>query len=128
MATAVLIDGAFFLRRYPKSYGAYGPNGHSAEKVAKDLVKMARDHLKQWDGDRRLYRIFVYDCPPLSKKAHHPITGKPIDFNKHPSAIFRQEWHRELVKRRSVALRLGYLAERLGRWVIRPKQTKHLLS
>lgn len=126
--TAILIDGAFFLRRYPRSFGQYGPGARSAREVVSDLCWMARAHLKGRDEERKLYRIFVYDSPPLGKKAHNPVSKQAVDFSRLPSSVFRRQWHDELVKRRKVALRLGTLAEGRGRWIIRPKQTKRLLS
>ncbi len=123
MPTAILIDGGFYLRRYQRIFGNKPPAA-----VAKDLHKMCLDHLSQ-DGKRReLYRIFYYDCPPLTKRAHNPITGKAIDFSKTPTAKWRLSFHEELRKLRKVALRLGYLNERSGHWSIRPGRLKELLS
>ena len=68
MPTAVFVDAGFFLKRFPKVY----PTKDSSDPaiVARTLHEMVLGHLNQRDGvDRRdLYRIFVYDCPPLSKK------------------------------------------------------------
>jgi hypothetical protein len=36
------------------------------------------------DLGEQLYRILVYDCAPLSKKAHNPVSGRAIDFSKLP--------------------------------------------
>ena len=85
-------------------------------------------HLEDQDeGRRKLYRIFFYDCPPLEKKAHNPITHRPIDFAKTPQALFRRALHSELSKQRKVALRLGRLSD-LSHWRIRESATKELLS
>ena len=126
MPTAILVDGGFFIKRYVRCYG----RGRTPQQVAKDLFTMALRHLEDKNGQRKhqLYRIFFYDCPPSRKKAHHPITGKPVDFSKLPGANFRAELHGELVKTRKLALRLGYLADRNARWVIKPEQTKALLK
>jgi uncharacterized LabA/DUF88 family protein len=123
MATAILIDGDFFIRRYRFLFG-----NQPAEKVAKDLHRMCLEHLKQPDRTRELYRIFFYDCPPLMKKAHHPITNKAVDFSTTPTAIWRRELHRQLLNLRKVALRLGYLNERTGHWNVRPAKLKALLA
>jgi uncharacterized LabA/DUF88 family protein len=78
---------------------------------------MALDHLTQpGEAERRdLYRIFVYDCPPLAKKAQYPISGEPVDFSKDPMATFSVRFHQELTKLRKVVLRLGRLHDS-GRW------------
>jgi len=86
MPTAVFVDAGFFLKRFPKVY----PTKDSSDPaiVARTLHEMVLGHLNQRDGvDRRdLYRIFVYDCPPLSKKAQYPISKKPVDFSRSDTA------------------------------------------
>ncbi len=123
MPTAILIDGAFFLRRY-RSLRGKAPHDH----VARDRHRMCLQHLKQQDGaTRQLYRIFFYDCPPLAKKVHNPVTKQAIDFAKTPTAQWRMEFHAQLKKLRKLALRLGYLNERSASWVLRGDVLKKLL-
>lgn len=123
MPTAVLIDGGFFVRRYRRLRGNAIP-----AKVAKDLHWMCLEHSRQDGTKRKLYRIFFYDCPPLSKKVHNPVSGRALDFSKTPTAAWRVAFHNELRKLRKVALRLGYLNERSGHWEIRPDTLKALLG
>jgi uncharacterized LabA/DUF88 family protein len=123
MPTAILIDGDFFIRRYRFLFG-----NQRAQKVAGDLHRMCLEHLKQADGKRELYRIFFYDCPPLTKKAHNPISGMAVDFSGTPTAIWRTELHHQLRGLRKVALRLGYLNERTGHWNVRPEKLKAILA
>jgi len=120
MATAILVDVAFFLKRFPYVYSSLDRN--DPEVVAKTLYTMCMSHVT----DTELYRILVYDCTPLDKKSHHPITGKPVDFTKISGSIFRTEFHTYIKKQRKVALRLGYL--RGHDWIIKPKATKNLLK
>ncbi|MDX8407955.1 MAG: NYN domain-containing protein [Mariprofundaceae bacterium] len=121
------MDGSFFLRRYRRIYGT-----KSAPETAADLHKMCCAHLyrnsqhKKQEGE--LYRIFFYDCPPMMKKAHHPITGRAVDFSKTDVAIFRNELLQELRKLRKVAVRLGYIDEVNAAWMIKPDKTKALLK
>ncbi len=75
-----------------------------------------------------LYRIFYYDCPPLGKKAHNPISHQLIDFSQTPLARWRLEFFEQLKKLRKVALRLGYLNDRSSHWIIRPEAFRQLLS
>ena len=119
---AVLIDGAFFLKRYIHTYG----KGHSPEKVAANLFRMCLKHLGAKDDT--LYRIFFYDCPPFDKKAHNPVTGKAIDFSKTATYTFRMELYKQLVRKRKVALRRGRLGVSARGWVIKPTPTRELLS
>lgn len=121
MKVAILIDGGFFLNRYPLVYG----KRHTPERIAKTMHKMALSHLDR-KARERLYRIFFYDCEPFDKKAHNPVTGKSIDFARSDTAAFRLGLHEELKKLRKVALRLGHLQD-MGGWVLQKKSTKLLL-
>src|SRR5579862_3774780 len=108
MPTAILVDGGFFIKRYRQIYTS--ATERLPQKVAKNLHEICLKHLSSNQKEiRNLYRIFYYDCPPLNKKAHHPITKKSIDFSKTEEAIFRTALHSELCKLRKVALRLGRL-------------------
>ncbi len=122
MPTAILIDGDFFLRRYRHLYGRQLP-----ARVAQDLHRMCLAHLEQKGVQRELYRIFFYDCPPLTKKVHNPITKRAIDFSKTTTATWRHDFHRELKTLRKMALRLGYLNERSGHWTLLPHRLSDLL-
>lgn len=124
MATAILVDADFFMRQYRLIYGKM-----QARDLAVGLHKMCLSHCLQGKTEprRSLYRIFVYDCPPMKKKAHHPISGSAIDFGTTPVAIYRNEFHNELRKLRKVALRLGYLNEDTAKWRIKPDPTMKIL-
>ncbi len=120
MPTAILVDAAFFLKRFHHVY----PNldARSPEVVADTLFTMSMYHVTDVD----LYRILVYDCPPLERKSHHPLTGQAVDFAALPGAAFRLSFHDRLKRKRKVALRLGYLSG--FNWVIKPFATKKLLN
>lgn len=118
---AILVDGGFFLKRYRKCFPQ--ASTHAPATVAKNMYTMLLSHVEK----ERLYRILFYDCPPLEKKAHYPVSGQSIDFSKTPIADFRREFHDELKKLRKVALRLGYLKSQDG-WVIRSGKIKALLD
>lgn len=126
MATAILVDGGYFIKRYRK---VAPPETHYNPKlVAHDVFTWSLKHLENKDGTRRdLYRIFFYDCAPLSKKAHNPISKKAIDFSTTREASFRCEFHSQLKKQRKVALRLGRLSDNTH-WAIRPEVTRSLLA
>jgi len=124
MPTAVLVDGDFFLRRYRRRCGK-----HPADQVAQNLHHLCLRHLDKQKVDRHsLYRIFFYDCPPLEKKDHNPITGRSVDFSQTDTAHFRKSLHQELSKKRKVALRLGRLNEEQAAWTIKPAPTKAILQ
>ena len=122
--TAVLVDGAFFLHRSRTLHGAQSP-----EATASAVTKIAEAHL---DASGRppaaLYRIFFYDCPPLTHGLHNPVDKRAIDLGRSPVAAFRHALHDELRTRRKVALRLGYLDRSNVRWVFRERVMKDLLN
>jgi hypothetical protein len=123
MRTAFLIDGGFFLRRYHQLRGSRTP-----QEAAKALHWMCRAHLKAEKRIDCLYRIFYYDCPPLTKKAHNPVTKRAVDFSRSQMAVWRNQFHQELKKLRKLALRMGYLNERSGGWILRPELLKDLIA
>lgn len=119
---AVLIDGGFFLKRFNALYNR--DRKMSAEEVAEKLYTMAHKHV----GVRNtLYRIFYYDCYPLSKKIHNLVTRRAIDLGKSDAYKFKMELLEALKKKRKVALRLGRLKDN-NEWRIRPDRLKELLS
>ena len=127
MATAILVDGGFFVRRFRHVYPEVDPN--DAPIVAQTLRRMCAGHLtSRSNANRRdLYRIFFYDCPPIMKKAHFPVSGRAIDFSRTETATFRLRLHDEIRRLRKTALRLGHLSEDAG-WALRPDRLKALLK
>lgn len=134
MPTAILIDGAYFIKRFR----ALEPhNAYNAERAADCIFRWAVAHLTSSRGNREsqarrqdrreLYRIFFYDCPPLLKKAHNPISKHAIDFSKSDEAIFRLALHQRLLSKRKLALRLGHLSTDIP-WVIKPRVIADLLA
>jgi uncharacterized LabA/DUF88 family protein len=125
MSTAVLVDGGFFLRRFRHVYR--GLDYADPKLVASTLFQMCTQHLRSRDGERRaLHRILFYDCPPLTKKMHLPISGGAIDLSKTETARFRLALHDELRRQRKTALRLGHLSDD-GTWLLRPDRQRDLL-
>lgn len=124
MPTAVVIDGAYFLRRFkstfpnldstdPKAIGygiVYLASWHIALRLgARETLERIDRHRFDPKETSDLYRIFFYDCPPLTKKVHYPISGRSLDLSKTEPARFRFALHDHLQSVRKVALRLGRL-------------------
>lgn len=116
---AILVDGAFFLKRAAHIFGML-----PADKLADELMKYSRAHVKK----NRLYRIFFYDCPPLSSKIFHPFLQKQIDMAKSERSLWRLSFHNELRKRRKVALRLGRIDDINVSWRIDYRKIKRLCA
>jgi uncharacterized LabA/DUF88 family protein len=130
MPTAILIDGAYFVKRF-RSIEPH--NAYDAERAADCAFRWAIAHLSESSPRpnktprRDLYRIFFYDCPPLDKKLQNPITKKGVDYSKSQEALFRLELHHRLRAKRKVALRLGHLASETP-WTIKPQVIQDLLK
>jgi uncharacterized protein (TIGR00288 family) len=142
MRTAILVDGAFFLRRFRSCFPHH--DAHDAKSVAYGLRLLAESHVaKTIDPEvlqantyaatptllesKSFYRLFFYDCPPLEKRMHTPLEGKAIDFGKSPQAIFRKALHLEVKNLRKVALRLGRLNE-ASKWRLSERATSRLIE
>lgn len=123
--TAVLVDAAFFLKRARRIYGS-----QSAESAARQVHKLALEHLNDDRGRRvsRLYRIFVYDAPPVAWKGHLPISRKPVDYGDSDVARWRLAFHEELKCLRKVALRLGEIPTSHVGWQLKPDVIKALAA
>lgn len=125
MKTAILVDGGFFLRRYRRLYDSDDP-----QAVAKTMHGLCLDHLSDKRSGERvsdLHRILYYDCPPLSKKVHRPVSGRSLDLSKTEAFKFRTEFINELKTLRKVALRRGQLRDGNG-WIVRPEVVGSLLK
>ncbi|MBN8854187.1 MAG: hypothetical protein BGO55_07320 [Sphingobacteriales bacterium 50-39] len=119
---AILIDGGFFLKRYYDLYN--GAETHNAQTIARNICRAAMKHVP---ANYDLYRIFYYDCSPLGKRVHNPVTGKCIDLARSDLYKLRLELFEKLKKKRKVALRLGRIKD-TGSWQIYPSKVKALLK
>ena len=141
MKTAILIDGGFIIQRFRK---VWETKSYDGKRAARWVFAYALRHLhdrrvhpkngdasekrkSQNDAIHQLYRIFFYDCPPLEKKLHHPITKKSIDLSKSKEAQFRNQLHCELKRMRKVALRLGHLGG-TEQWTFSPSALDDILK
>ena len=119
---AVMIDGGFFIKRY--NHNQNRKKEHTAQEVVDYLYTLAHTHVGK---ENYLYRIFYYDCLPLEKRVHNPISKKCVVFEKNPEAVFRKEIIELLKQKRKVALRLGELKD-TRKWFIKASYTKDLID
>lgn len=124
MKTAVLVDGAFFLKRFRNSFP--DRDHRNAAIVADTLFAVALEHVRRVRRPKEaLYRIFFYDCPPFDKKMHLPVSGRAVDFKRSDEAQFRTDLHAKLRSKRKLALRLGQLSDHVE-WELTPEALKQL--
>ena len=132
---AVLIDGAFFLKRLPKVVEHRFCN--SPESFAKSARILCKRHVQRLIGETwevqdsrwldHVYRLFYYDASPYDGVSHHPISNRRVDFSASRPASFRRHLFNALRRERKFALRLGTVTKESD-WRISPKLTKRLLK
>ena len=106
--TAIMVDGGFYRKRAGALWGDKSP-----ELRAEELYRYVFRHIDKTDGPhaRELYRVFYYDCPPVSKNVYHPLTMKSVNFGKDPMFGWANRFHDELRGKRKFALRMGRLSD-----------------
>ena len=125
MKTAILVDGGFYRYRAASLWGKKAP-----EKRASELMAYCKAHMtyeKQY-GNRELYRIFYYDCPPIGKTVYHPLKKQGVDFRHSETYAWSNTFFAELKKQRKVALRLGELSDEYASFQITPNKLKQLCA
>jgi uncharacterized LabA/DUF88 family protein len=132
---AVLIDGAFFLKRLPKLVEPHFCT--TPQQVTETARLMCKRHVLrlthteatqdtegQWLD--HVYRLFYYDAEPFVGVVHHPLLNRRIEFGKSEVATFRRGLFAELRRKRKFALRLGHVTRDTD-WSLSPRLTRHTL-
>lgn len=119
---AVLIDGAFFLKRFFRQYDPQ--QTMTPRQVADAMYQMVHDHVRRTDI---LYRVFYYDCHPLSKTVCNPVTHQNVSYGQTTVFRFKQSLFEELKKKRKLALRMGDLKDH-SVWHLKPGLLKQLID
>lgn len=119
--TAILVDGAFYRRR---AYHLFGDK--SPKERADELVEYCNRHLVSNGYRNGLYRIFYYDCPPMSGNLYHPLKGAPINMGKTHVYKWANSFFLELSKKRKLALRMGTIQEQDSGYRLKPKTVNRL--
>ena len=122
MKTAILVDGGFYRRRAFVAYGDKSPS-----ERADELYAYCKRHLTTHGEHNELYRIFYYDCPPMTRQVFHPLTQKPVNFAKSDTYTWAYNFFNELKKKRKVALRMGELAEQQAHYVLKNNKLNQLI-
>ena len=124
--TAILVDGGFYRKRAAFLWGKKNPETRAAE-----LAAYCRAHINdtyESKDERQLYRIFYYDCMPLSKKVYHPALKQTVDFGKSETFEWASVFFEELKSKRKIALRMGVLADGHAHFSVKPDVLKKLCS
>ena len=121
--TAILIDGGYYRKRARSLFGAKTPKD-SADELEKYCYWHLRDNYEQ----RYLYRIFYYDCPPVTKNVYHPLLNKNINLGKTDEYAWANSFFDELRHRRKFALRMGKISDSAINYNLKPAITKALMQ
>lgn len=122
---AILVDGGFYRRRAQAVWG----EKTSSERI-EEMLNYCYRHLSD-KGARKsfeLYRIFYYDCPPMSRTIYHPFLKKNIDFRHTDLFVWMNEFLTGLTFRRKIALRLGMLSDTQAKYTLDAKVLNKLCN
>lgn len=129
--TAILVDGGYYLRRSRRLWGRKSPCERADElhEYCVRHITLRRDR-KLETGERSLYRIFYYDCPPLDKGAiKQPWSAHNTVFSRsNPNNKWARDFQSELAKRRKVAMRMGELNAKNAHYTLREESLKLLMT
>ena len=121
--TAILVDGGYYRVRARSLWG-----DKSAKDRAKEIYDYCMLHITQPSEPRDLYRIFYYDCPPMTREIVHPLTGKTIDYSSLPGTKWSNELYLAIAEHRKVAVRMGELAASTATFVLKDSALKDLIT
>lgn len=121
--TAILVDGGYYRVRARSLWG-----DKSAKDRAKEIYDYCMLHITQPSEPRDLYRIFYYDCPPMTREIVHPLTGKTIDYSSLPGTKWSNELYLAIAEHRKVAVRMGELAASTATFVLKDAALKDLIT
>ncbi|MCL2811116.1 MAG: NYN domain-containing protein [Clostridia bacterium] len=121
MEIAVLVDGAFYLKRARALFGDKSPKDRASE-----LMQYCNRHINEKETGNKLYRIFFYDCPPSAKNVYHPLSKKNVSLRKSSLFAWATEFQSELTTKRKLALRRGELLESSAGYILNPEIVKKL--
>ena len=120
--TAILVDGGFYRKKAYYYWGQKSP-ADRANELSDYCMQLLQNRTEQ----RKLYRIFYYDCPPIHKKVFHPLLNKTIDLGKSDEYKWTNEFYKELHCKRKFAIRLGQLSEGTAQYALKHDATKKLM-
>ena len=123
---AILIDGGFYRARARQVFQFTKRTPIDNADIL-DLYCKKHTHFFESYG-RELYRIFYYDCPPLSAIVTNPITKERVDLSKSSTFSMVTKFMSALASKDRVAIRRGKLGSGYARYSLKPKTQDELLS
>lgn len=121
--TAILVDGGYYRVRARDLWGNKAPRERADELYAYCML-----HIAEPNDPRDLYRIFYYDCPPMTRTIKHPLTKADVEYSAMPGTKWANDFYRYIVEKPKLALRMGELAESTASYVLKDYVLDDLLS
>lgn len=121
--TAILVDGGYYRVRSRDLWGNKIPSVR-----AQELFDYCMLHITEPQDPRELYRIFYYDCPPMTRTIRHPLTGNDMDYSTMAGTKWSNDFYRELSEKPRTAMRMGELAETTASFILKDNILSELLS
>lgn len=121
--TAILVDGGYYRKRSRHLWGDKTP-----EMRAVELRDYCYRHLRDNYENRYLYRVFYYDCPPVSDNVYDPVSKKTISLRNSAEYKWMDAFLSELKHNRKFALRMGTLNTSQLHYNLRYDSMKKLLN
>ena len=121
--TAILVDGGYYRVRSRDLWGNKIPSVR-----AQELFDYCMLHITEPQDPRELYRIFYYDCPPMTRTIRHPLTGNDMDYSTMAGTKWSNDFYRELSEKPRTAMRMGELAETTALFILKDNVLSELLS
>jgi len=122
--TAILVDGGYYRKR---AIALWGKNKTASER-ADELFRYCLLHISEADEPRDLYRIFYYDCPPMTREIIHPLTKETVSYAEMPGTRWTNAFFEALSKKRKLAIRRGELAESQATYILKPSVLSEIIS
>lgn len=123
MKTAIFVDGAFYQRRAWQCLGSQVP-----EDRARELEFYCKKHLDFKGDTSELYRVYYYDCPPISAILYHPLLKREIDLSEKGNYEWNMKFLNEIRRKRKFALRLGKLNDKQAHYTLRKEVLEELCN
>lgn len=125
--TAILVDGGFYRRQSYRAFGDVDPKTRADE-----LDSYCKRHLTERicgiKRQHQLYRIFYYDCEPVTNTIYNPFLKKNVNLEKSPTYKWSMEFLNALKEKRKFALRLGKLSVKQANYNLSQKAFKKLCN